>query len=751
MPFNEAEIPLEGAINVQNAGMGLNGGESSPNPMADTGSVPGTNSPLLLGHDGRPVGSVSIGGIVEIKSAAQLIQEERDKAELENSEPMIQGLASHIRKCWSEAKSAKETTVEPRMLKSLRQRRGQYDPDLERSLKAQGSTLIYMGLTSNKCRSAAAWLREAMADMPWECEPTPVADIDPAMTKTIFEGAQQAAIQSAEAGFVPSPDQIAGYMLAMKNAAMAKVQEIAKRKAELMTRKMKDQMIEGGFQRAIDEFIDDLVTFPAACFKGPVVRYKPALKWKTDGRGSYKTVVEKEFLLEWERVDPFNLYPAPDATDVDDGYLIERHKLSREDLVGLKGVEGYSEASINAVLADYYQSGLEHWISIDTEREIAEGRDGMPMLNPSGLIDALQFWGSVNGQLLLDWGMDESEIEDPLGEYHIEAWLIGNYVIKATINPDPLHRKPYYKTSWENIPGCFWGNSVPDLCRDSQGACNAAARALVNNMSLASGPQVMINSSRLPEGEELTQMFPWKIWQYSDDGYGTAGAMQPVSFFQPTSNAQELMQIYQQFSLMADEYTGIPRYMTGDAATGGAGRTASGLSMLMSNAGKTIKSVIAGIDRVLEPAIERLYVYNMQFLDDPDLKGDVKIVARGATALVLKEQQQQKVNEVFQMCLQSPVLQQIIGPTGIAYLFRNVVERLNINPDELVPSVEVLKQQMAQQQQAMAMAQQQAAAQQAQEQGQPQAGGSAAKPENKSQGRQLMDGTPQASPASAGN
>lgn len=88
--------------------------------------------------------------------------------------------------------------------------------------------------------------------------------------------------------------------------------------------------------------------------------------------------------------------------------------------------------------------------------------------------------------------MDESEIEDPLGEYHIEAWLIGNYVIKATINPDPLHRKPYYKTSWENVPGCFWGNSVPDLCRDAQGVCNAAARALVNNMGLSSGPQVMV-------------------------------------------------------------------------------------------------------------------------------------------------------------------------------------------------------------------------------------------------------------------
>lgn len=194
---------------------------------------------------------------------------------------------------------------------------------------------------------------------------------------------------------------------------------------------------------------------------------------------------------------------------------------------------------------------------------------------------------------------------------------------------------------------------------------------------------------------------------------------------------------------MADEHTGIPRYMTGDSATGGAGRTASGLSMLMSNAGKTIKGVISSIDRILEPAIERLYVYNMQFLDDPDLKGDVKIVARGAMALAMKEQQQQRVNEVFQMCLQSPVLQNIVGPTGIAYLFRNVIERLDINPDELVPSVEVLKQQQAQQQAMMMQAQGQVAAQQQQAEGQPNAGGSAAKPENKSQGKQLMDGTPQ--------
>lgn len=743
MPLEE-NLPVNGAINPANVGVLPKEGLNQVKDLTANGSQPMTSSPVLLGPDGRPAGSVNIGGIMEIKSAAQLIAEEQAKAQEENSEPMIQGLAAYIQKCWSDAKSAKETTVEPRMLKSLRQRRGEYDPDLKAHLQEQGSALVYMMLTSNKCRSAAAWLREALADMPWECEPTPVADIDPKTQQMIFMTATQAALQSAAAGYVPQPVELAGYMLAMKDSAIVKVQEIAKKKAEMMTRKMKDQMTEGGFQKAIEEFIDDLVTFPAACFKGPVVRSKPALKWKQGPNGSFTTDVQQEFLLEWERVDPFNLYPAPDASGVDDGYLIERHKLSRQDLVALKGVEGYSEASINAILAEHYQNGLERSISIDSERDIAEGRDGMPSQNPSGLIEALQFWGSVSGRMLLDWGMDEAEIEDPLDEYHIEAWLIGNYVIKATINPDPLHRKPYYKTSWENVPGCFWGNSVPDLCRDAQAVCNAAARALVNNMGLASGPQVMVNTSRLPEGDTITTMYPWKIWLYEDDGYGSNGSMAPVSFFQPGSNSQELMQIYQQFSIMADEYTGIPRYMTGDAATGGAGRTASGLSMLMSNAGKTIKGVISSIDRVLEPAIERLYVYNMQFLDDPDLKGDLKIVARGATALVMKEQQQQRVNEVFQMCLQSPVLQQIVGPTGIAYLFRNVLERLNINADELVPSPEILKVQQAQQQAQMAQAQQQAAAQEQQRNGQPDSGGSPAKPENRSEGKQLMDGTPQA-------
>lgn len=68
---------------------------------------------------------------------------------------------------------------------------------------------------------------------------------------------------------------------------------------------------------------------------------------------------------------------------------------------------------------------------------------------------------------------------------------------------------------------------------------------------------------------------------------------------------------------------------------------------------------------------------------------------------------------------------------------------LNINPNEIIPPPEVLKVQQAQQQQAMMAQAAQAEAARQQQQGQPEAGGDVAKEENKSRGRQLMDGTPQ--------
>jgi hypothetical protein len=125
----------------------------------------------------------------------------------------------------------------------------------------------------------------------------------------------------------------------------------------------------------------------------------------------------------------------------------------------------------------------------------------------------------------------------------------------------------------------------------------------------------------------------------------------------------------------------------------------------------------------------------MRYGSDPDLKGDVQIVARGAAALVVKEQAQMRQNQFLQLALQSPIVQQVIGVEGIAELLRQGAKTLDMNPDHIVPPIEILKQRMAQAQQA-AMQQQMLANQAS---GQAAAGGSPAAP---SQGQTLQNGAP---------
>ena len=648
-------------------------------------------------------------GIVAMKSLAQLQAEDKAQAEVQNAKPYITNLAGHIRTMWSTMKTGKMQTVEPRLLQCLRQRRGEYDPDKLAQIKEQGGSDVYLMLSSNKARAASSWVRDVVSgsgsDKPWGLDPTPVPDIPPHLIQMAYQSMQMELDMAAQMGIQPTPEQLEEFVEARKQMVVNTLREEAREASERMEVKMEDQLAEGGFTSEFNKFIDDLATFPFAMMKGPVVKKQKTFKWVQGIDGEFALQTAEELLPTWARVDPFMAYWSADAANPDDGDFIERHRLSRSDLNAMIGVEGYSDKAIRAVLDEHGKGGLHEWLWVDAQKASAEGKhlSGV-MQNPDGLIDAVQYWGSVQGKLLIEWGIEEGMVEDPLLDYPVEAWLIGNWVIKAIINPDPLNRKPYYKTSYEEIPGAWMGNSPMDLIRDCQDICNATARALVNNMGISSGPQVWVNVDRMPAGEQVTQLYPWKIHQTTSDPMG--GSAPPVGFFQPNSMAAELMGIYEKFSVLADEYSGVPRYMTGDTPAGGAGRTASGMSMLMNNAGKAIKQVIANVDRnVLEPLIERLWFYNMRYSDDKELKGDVKVVASGANKLVAKESATQRRNELLQMALGNPVAQQIIGLEGTAHLLREQVKALDMNGDKIVPPPEVVRAraavQQAQQQQMM--------------------------------------------------
>jgi len=104
------------------------------------------------------------------------------------------------------------------------------------------------------------------------------------------------------------------------------------------------------------------------------------------------------------------------------------------------------------------------------------------------------------------------------------------------------------------------------------------------------------------------------------------------------SHINEYMGLAQFFANNIHEAT-IPSYMHGEATSkGSVGRTASGLSMLMSAAQITFKDQLFSLDDDVQgPFLEAAYHWNMQFNPKPEIKGDFNVVVKGTSSLVARE------------------------------------------------------------------------------------------------------------------
>ena len=648
---------------------------------------------------------------LRVVSNSEMLRQEKeisDRALQERqNQPVILGLSGYLRQCWDVARLAKRP-IETIMLAAMRQRNGEYEPSKLAQITKQGGSEIFMMITEVKCRAAESWLRDILLDNgspPWDLHTTPIPDLTPQQTQEIQNMfAERVLRQVQELGQAPDMEQMRQIKEMVGQDYRFTIMREAQMRADKMKLKIQDQFAQGGWEQAFNDFVTDIVTFPTAFIKGPIVRRQRTLGWTQNAEG--RTTVEpiERLAPEYERVDPFRIYPEPGITNINDGYLFELHRMTRMELSDLIGVPGYDEDAIRKVLEE---GNGTSWINEDYElQKDEEERKYYAYMRPTTEYDALEFWGKVSGAMLIEWGLSEEDVPDPAREYDANVWTVGNYVIKAVLNYDPLGEKPYAKTSFIKCPGAFWGKGIPEIIEDLQGVCNAAARALVNNMGIASGPQVEMNVERLAPNEDITNLTPWRIWQTINDPTGSGAPA--IKFNQPESRAAELVAVYEKFSRLADDHSGIPAYIYGDTNVQGAGRTSSGLSMLMGAAGKGIRQVVMHIDSdVVKPIVGRQFVYNMRYDEDESIKGDVEIVAKGAINLAVKETVNMRRIE-FLNATANPVDLEIIGKEGRAAILREIAKGLQMPSDDVVPSRE--KSEYQGRIQAAAAAQQQAQA-----------------------------------------
>jgi hypothetical protein len=156
------------------------------------------------------------------------------------------------------------------------------------------------------------------------------------------------------------------------------------------------------------------------------------------------------------------------------------------------------------------------------------------------------------------------------------------------------------------------------------------------------------------------------------------------------------MQMFDKARVLADESTGFPSFAHGQTGVSGVGRTASGISMLMSAANGSIRNVVKNIDDyLLAPLGKAFFNFNMQFDFDKEIKGDLEVKARGTESLMANEVRSQRLMQFLQV-VQNPALAPF---ARMDYIVREIAKSMDLDPDkvgnnmaEAAVQAEILKQ-----------------------------------------------------------
>ena len=605
----------------------------------------------------------------------------------EEEQEELNSLGSILKAKYTEYKDARDN-IEDDWIEDLRAFMGQYDPDVLSKIQSKGDrSQVYVGLTRTKVLAAYSRITDLLFQPGqdfFSIEKTPISK-QPVVERQLAEKAaleiQQAAEQVGTAG-------LEELVMARLQELTEEIEEETDRRVENMHQAILDQSKESNLEQKMKDAIMEQVIFGTGAMKAGTLKVEKDHMYMTNEEGVPELYIEEYPMPEMEAVSIFDLYPDPHATSVNDMRdIFRRHIISRTEFNALKDYPGFNVDLINECIEMNPEGNHDEAQHEIDRRNIANVNDSNTNTEK---FEVLEFWGSLNGYDLQDAGIEFGEEDDLSMEYDANIWIVSGKVIKAQLNPLPGGVIPYFIFPYEKNPHAFWGTGVPRMMRDSQATMNAATRIYLDNVALSSGPMVEVNTDIMASGEDPTELYPWRVFLRE----GGDGNQPMVRFYQPQSNSPALVSVIELFRRFADETTALPSYTHGQTQSS-LNRTATGISILMSNANIVLKSVIKNIDDFLtQPMIRSLYDWNMTWNQDKNVKSDMRIIAKGSTALIQKEVQSQRLLQ-FLSLINNPIDAQMVDREK---LLTDIAKSLDIDPDEVIKSQEELMNEQALQQ-----------------------------------------------------
>lgn len=528
-----------------------------------------------------------------------------------------------------------------------------------------------INITALKTSIANAYMSEALtsgtAALPWVITPTPRPDISPEAQDEVLEQIKQ---QLFQVGF-QSPQELVEAIRLAKQVIFRREQEKADKCAREMTMLLEDQCAEGGYARAISDFLQYFPVYPYAVFAGPYVTRAPRLTW-----GRKKPRLATEIFPTFRAISPFDFCYSPDSPDTQRGTCVFTRTLwTRKELIDAAKLKSYLRSNVIEVLeeADTNPDFNLQWLSRSPDSPMRNLALWQSNVAP---IEVLTHYGVMSGRELNKYGFTGL---DSLEFYNCEIALAGGRVIQVKVMSDPkmqvrpIYTASFYKTGGDRIAG----DGIAQRLRDIERAYLTCLRFLMRNAHNASAPLCEADVKRMTnhlQDENLGQLVPGLMYMVNSDASNSNTPA--MKFFNIPSNMPAYTQLMEMFMQLADRITNIPAALHGEAVGSGALRTFRGLNLLQGNATRAFNAAIGNMsDSIFIPMGQLLYNLNMLYSPDADIKGDSQIIAKGAEGLLQKEMEKQTSMELLSVL--SPTAEQIASlGLNIAPVFAHAIKKL---------------------------------------------------------------------------
>lgn len=498
-------------------------------------------------------------------------------------------------------------------------------------------------------------------------------------------------------GQAPTPEMIVEFGHDRYAEIMNAQREHANDQIAILERRVRDDFEEAGFMADFNTGLEYLAVYGTAMWEGPV----PCVRWKNEWDAKGKIRRKPKPGVAFRAVNPLDVYPSPDQTDVEDGAICIKVRFAPHDLWlsatevgGTTAEDGvWFKDTVTDLLAKYPDGGVRlSWQDGDEKNREMKGHSTW-VADGSCMMEGVSYYGQVKGNLLIRMGVaksHEGKAINPDDFYEVNAIVIDDFCVYCRII-NPCMGRPLSKVQFYEATDSFFGNSIAQRLIAYQRVMNGCLQSIIVNMNMTAAPIAWIKNAALlqDKGPNRFKLSGGKVFAFKEQTAGVAVSNGlPMGVLRVDSRINDILAVMNMAIRRIDDVSGIPSYTYGQNVTGGAGRTYSGLAMLTEASNREMK---VRIERLCQNVINRMVkqdAYRLMIYDDKiGYTGDVEVVPVGVMGLVLKQQEMQKVLQLMQMVANNQFLVQTIGAGGLMELFRQVLETYEIaNIDKIIPS-----------------------------------------------------------------